>query len=424
MDDATRASLEAAIAAGFDAQIETTRRLVAVPSVRGAEGPAQDLMADELRRRGYAVDDWTVPADELKHLEGWGPLETPSGAVRSVVGTRQAAGDGRSLILQGHVDVVPAGPLEMWTHPPFDPVVKDGFMYGRGACDMKSGLIAALYALDALQAVGLRPRGRVHVQSVIEEESTGLGALATLARGYRADACLIPEPTAGALNRAQVGVLWFRLKVRGRPTHVAYAGEGANAIMAAFHLLQALEGLEAEWNERARTAPHFAAVDHPLNFNAGIIRGGDWASSVPAWCDVDCRIAVLPGWSLDAAKAEIERTVAAAASTHAFLKEHPPEVVWSGFQSEGFAFADDATEAAVAQAAAAAYGVNTVPERIMTALTDTRFYGLYYGIPAFCFGPKGEWIHGFDERVDLDSVRKTTLFIALFVAAWCGVEAI
>ncbi len=424
MDDATRTRLEAAIEAAFPAQIETTGRLVAVPSVRGAEGPAQDLVADELRRRGFAVDDWTVPADELKHLPGWGPLETLSGAVRSVVGTRQGTGDGRSLILQGHIDVVPAGPLDMWTHPPFEPVVQDGFMYGRGACDMKSGLIAAIYALDALEAVGLRPKGRIHVQSVVEEESTGLGALATLARGYRADACFIPEPTAGALNRSQVGVLWFRLKVRGRPTHVAYAGEGSNAIMAAFHLLQALQGLEVAWNERAKTAPHFDGVDHPLNFNPGIIQGGDWASSVPAWCEVDCRIAVLPGWSLDDAKAEIERTVAEAAAAHAFLREHPPEVVWSGFQAEGFTFENDAVEAVLGRAAAAAYGVNAVPDRIMTALTDTRFYGLYYGIPAFCFGPRGEWIHGFDERVDLDSVKKTTLTIALFVAEWCGVDVV
>lgn len=423
LDQATRSRLEEAIDAAFDDQIATTRRLVQIPSLRGAEGPAQDLMADLMRRRGYAVDDWTVAADALRDQPGWGPLETASGLVRSVVGTRQGAGDGRSLILQGHVDVVPAGPLEMWTHPPFAAVVADGCMYGRGACDMKSGLVAILYALDALDAVGLKPRGRLHVQSVIEEESTGLGALATLARGYRADGCLIPEPTGASLNRAQVGVLWFRLKVRGRPAHVADAGDGANAIMAAYHLLQALQGLETAWNERARTAVQFASVDHPIHFNAGLIKGGDWASSVPAWCDVDCRIAVLPGWSLADCRAEIERTVAAAAASHPFLAECPPEVVWSGFLAEGYTFANAAMEAAIATAAAQVYGVDDVPERIMTGLTDTRFYGLYHGIPATCFGATGSWIHGFDERVDLGSVRQLTLFLALYVAAWCGVEA-
>lgn len=422
MDEATRARIEAAVEAAFGDQIETTRRLVAIPSTRGAEGPAQDFMATELARRGYVVDDWTVAADELRGEPGWGPLETETGFVRSVVGTRKGHGDGRSLILQGHVDVVPAGPLDMWRHPPFAGVVEDGFMYGRGACDMKSGLVAILYAVDALAAAELRLLGRIHVQSVIEEESTGLGALATLARGYRADGCLIPEPTGATLNRSQVGVLWFRLKVRGRPAHVAYAGDGANAIFAAYHLLQALQGLEVAWNERAKDAPHFGDLEHPINFNAGIIQGGDWASSVPAWCNVDCRIAVLPGWSLDACRAEIERTVADAAAVHPFLAESPPEIEWNGFLAEGYTFADAGMEAVLGRAAAQVYGRNAVPERAMTGLTDTRFYGLYHGIPAFCFGPTGSWIHGFDERVELDSVKKLTLFLALYVAEWCGIE--
>ena len=99
-------------------------------------------------------------------------------------------------------------------------------MYGRGACDMKSGTIGALYALDAIKAAGLRPTARIHFQSVIEEESTGVGALSTLQRGYRADACFIPEPTSGRMVRSQVGVIWFRLKVRGHPVHVFEAGSG------------------------------------------------------------------------------------------------------------------------------------------------------------------------------------------------------
>ena len=156
-----------------------------------------------------------------------------------MVGTyRPATNAGKSLILQGHCDVVPAGPLDMWETPPFSPVVKDGRMYGRGACDMKSGTIGALYALDAIKAAGLagRPRGFTF-RSVIEEESTGVGALSTLQRGYRADACFIPEPTGGKMVRSQVGVIWFRLKVRGFPVHVFEAGSGSNAIMAAYHLI-------------------------------------------------------------------------------------------------------------------------------------------------------------------------------------------
>jgi len=319
--------------------------------------------------------------------------------------------------------VVPAGPLDMWRTPPFQPVVKDGWLHGRGAGDMKSGTIAALYALDALKAAGLAPKGRIHLQSVIEEESTGLGALSTLHRGYRADACLIPEPTDGRLYRAQVGVVWFRLKVRGLPVHVAHAGTGSNAIKAAYHLIQALEGLEAEWNERARTHPAFAGVPHPLNFNPGIIKGGDWASSVPAWCDVDCRIAILPGWKVADAQAEIVACVETAARTHPFLAENPPQVVWSGFLSPGYELTGAAESEAMLAAAYRAVCGGALEEAASTALTDTRFYGLDYGIPAFCFGARAENIHGFNERVELESLKKVTKTIALFIAGWCGVEA-
>ena len=231
----------------FDRQLETTKQFSSIPSTRGAEGPCQDMMHDLLRERGYEVDDWRINVDDLKDLRGFAPIDHDFSRARTVVGTyRPAREAGRSLILQGHCDVVPAGPLDMWDTPPFSPAVKDGWLYGRGAGDMKSGTIAALYALDALRAATLKPTARIHFQSVIEEESTGVGALSTVQRGYRADCCFIPEPTNGKLVRSQVGVIWFRLKVRGKPAHVYEAGIGANAIKAAYHLVQALEVLEEE----------------------------------------------------------------------------------------------------------------------------------------------------------------------------------
>ncbi|ABQ35961.1 ArgE/DapE family deacylase [Bradyrhizobium sp. BTAi1] len=407
----------------FDHQLATTSDFVAIPSTRGAEGPCQDMFGDLLRMRGYEVDDWHIELDALKDMRGYGPIEHDFSKARSVVGTyRPATTAGRSLILQGHCDVVPAGPLEMWETPPFSPVIRDGRMYGRGACDMKSGTIGALYALDAIKAAGFKPTARIHVQSVIEEESTGVGALSTLQRGYRADACFIPEPTSEKMVRSQVGVIWFRLKVRGFPAHVFEAGIGANAIQASYHLIHALEKLEAEWNERAKSDRHFKTLNHPINFNPGIIRGGDWASSVPAWCDVDCRIAVLPGWSIKDCQNEILACVAAASRDHRFLSNNPPVVEWSGFLSEGYELTDSAEpEAAFGRAFNAVYG-GEVQDLVFTALTDTRFYGLNYNIPSLCFGAAGAAMHGFNEYVDLASLRQATKTMALFVADWCGVE--
>lgn len=423
-DAATCRAIRDAVAEAMPAQTEFLADLTRVPSVRGQEGPALDLVAGALGAHGMAVDDWTVPVDELSGQPGFCRAAGEVPSVRSVVGThRPAQARGRSLILQGHLDVVPPGPEGMWTTPPFEPVLRDGWMHGRGAGDMKAGVSANLFALAALARAGVAPAAQVHLQAVVEEESTGLGALATLARGYRADCALIPEPTAHGLVRAQVGVLWFRLEVAGRPVHAAEAGQGANAIDAAWHVIGALREMEARWNAAAAADPLYGGVAHPLNFNPGRISGGDWASSVPAWCHADCRMGLLPGADVDEAKAEIEATVAEAARGHPFLSAHPPRVVWNGFEAEGYVL-DHAgpAEAALAGAYRQVFGEDGPEDRIWTALTDTRFYGLYHGIPGVCFGPRAEGIHGFDERVDLGSLQQCTETIALFVAAWCGLE--
>jgi acetylornithine deacetylase len=424
-----RQAIVAAVQDGFARQVEFLSDLTAIRSRRHCEGAALDFMAGALRTRGWAVDDWSVPTRNLRDEPGFADCAGEVPEVRSVVGTLLGRGEGgsegRSLILQGHVDVVPEGPEAMWQTPPYAPEVRDGWMHGRGAGDMKAGKVAALFAVDALRRAGFAPGGRLHYQSVIEEESSGLGALAVLARGYRAECAFIPEPTDLGLVRAQVGAIWFRLKVRGRPAHVAYAGTGSSAITAAMHLVQALQEMEAAWNAEAAGHPWYEDIERPLTFNAGKIRGGDWASSLPAWCDVECRMGVLPGDDVAVRKAQIEAVVAKASRAHPFLCDTPPEIVWSGFQADGYVLEGaEAPEAALRAAHEAAVGAPGPEERIWSALTDTRFYGLYHGIPALCYGPKADSVHGFDERVELDSVQRCTEVIALFIAEWCGLRAL
>jgi len=165
-------------------------------------------------------------------------------------------------------------------------------------------------------------------------------------------------------------------------------------------------------------------VKHPINFNPGIIKGGDWASSVPAWCDLDCRIAVLPGWSIVDHQAEIVACVEAAAKKHPFLAQNPPVVEWSGFLSEGYELTGAGESETVLRSAYETVYGGPMKELAFTALTDTRFYGLNAGIPSLCFGATAEAMHGFNERVEIESLRRTTRAIALFAAEWCGVEAV
>ncbi len=408
----------------FDELVDFTGELVKFPSLYGAEATAQDFMAGELRGRGFEVDRWAIDEAAIRHLPGFSPPVRTYDEAWNVVGVRRAAAPkGRSLILNGHIDVVPEGPVEMWSTPPYEPHLEGGWLQGRGGGDMKAGLGTALYALAALERAGYRPAADVTLQSVIEEECTGNGALACLARGYRADAALIPEPMDEAVITAQVGVIWFQVAVRGTPVHVATAGTGANAIEAAYRLVEALHGLEARWNADQTRYPEFADVDHPINLNVGKIAGGDWASSVPAWCTFDVRVGLYPGVDLMEARGEIEAAVRDAARADPFLANAPPEVRFQGFQAEGYVLSGaEEPMAVLGQAHREVFGT-ALEGTVMLGTTDARFFGLYAGIPALVYGPKALNIHGFDERVELESMRGVTQSIALFVADWCGLEA-
>ncbi|WP_343211879.1 ArgE/DapE family deacylase (plasmid) [Aliisedimentitalea scapharcae] len=430
MQDDLNTNLCNAVDAAFDQQVQFLSDLTAHPSIRGNEQSAQAFMATTLSERGYELDRWQIDVAEISHLPGFSPVIGDYEDAVNVVGThRSRTQSGRSLILNGHIDVVPAGPLDMWDSPPFEPRVEDGWLYGRGGGDMKAGLASNLFALDALAACGLAPGGDVFVQSVVEEECTGNGALACLARGYAADAALIPEPFSEHLVTAQLGVIWFQVHLRGRPTHVAYAGSGANAIEAAFPLIRALHEMEHRWNAAEHRPADYAHMDHALNLNLGKIEGGDWTSSVPAWAVFDVRMAIFPGQSIEAAKTEIEQVILDAARDNDFLRNSLPEIVYHGFHAEGYALSQDSSAkaqsaiAALDQAHQAATGEALVREAI-TATTDARFFGLYADTPALVYGPRAEAIHGFNERVELESMRRVTKATAMFIADWCGVETI
>jgi len=422
-DDRLNQRLLDAVDAGFDEEIRFLADITRIPSLRGEEATAQDVMARAYADRGLSVDRWKVEVDKIRHLPGFSPVAVSYENAWNVVGAHRArtpegGTPGRSLILNGHIDVVPTGPLDMWATPPFVPVVRNGWMHGRGAGDMKAGLAANLFAMDALARCGLAPAGDVYLQSVIEEECTGNGALACLERGYRGDAAIIPEPMAEQLMLAQVGVIWFQVKVRGRPAHVAVAGSGANAIEACYPIMQALHRLEHTWNERGH--PAFTGHAHPINFVVSRIEGGDWTSSVPAWSTFDMRISLFPGQSIEQVRAEVEACVAAAAAADPYLSANPPQVIYHGFMAEGWELpAGTEAQAVLARCHGLVTG-KPLETTASTGTTDARFFGLYAGIPTLVYGPTAERIHAFDERVEIESVRRVTQTIALFIAQWCG----
>ncbi len=398
-------------------------RLVREPSPLGQEHGALDVMADAFAGLGLAPR--RVPVEPaLAEQPFWSPPLIDYAGRENVVAVHRPAGParGRSLLLQGHVDVVPEGAADLWTTPPFAPAIRDGRMYGRGAADMKAGLAAMVGALFALRRAGLQPASEVQLAAVIEEECTGNGALAVMHALPRPDACLIPEPGPGvsALYTAEVGVIWAWVTVTGRPAHVRDAQAGVSAIEAAMVVAEHFRGFETVLNRAERRHPAFAQANHPINVNIGSLSGGEWTSSVPTRAKLGVRVGVMPGQPAAAAQAEIAQLVAEAGADPR-LRGAKLALSYAGFVAEGCVFpAVQAISRTVAAQHRRVTG-EAVPHYDATGLTDARHYALS-GIEATCYGPDGDNIHGIDESVGLASLHQTTQVLALVVADWCGLE--
>jgi acetylornithine deacetylase len=410
----------AAIAAEGQAMEELLVRLVEAPTLLGDESPGQAIMRRAFEELGLAPVEVPLDPEAIRGHPGASPFSWNVDGKANVVAAWEPVepADGRSLVLNGHVDVVSPGPAWMWSSPPFTARRDGDWLYGRGAGDMKAGLAAIVGAVRGLKALGVSPRARVELQSVVEEECSGNGALACVVAGHTADAAIVTEPTSLAIQNSQVGVLWFQVAVAGRPAHAGDAPEGQNAIEATFPVVRALRELESTLNVDP-PAP-YDAYPHPINLNVGEIRGGDWPSTVAAEAVTRCRLALYPDGDVEDLKRKIEETVAAAAAEPA-LADFVVEVRYDGFACRGYTLDRDAP--LVASLSAAGERVTGAEPAVFgsTATTDARNFQLYGDCPALCLGPHAEGVHGVDERVFLPSMVQTAQVLGMFIRDWCGV---
>ena len=421
-------ALRAAILAAADAQagdgVALLSGLVRHRSLLGEEHGALDAMAAAYDGLGLEPRRVPVNADALAGAPGFSPPLIPySGRDNVVAVHRPLAAAGRSLMLQGHVDVVPEGAADLWTTPPFEPAVRDGRMYGRGAGDMKAGLASIVMAVRALHAAGMQPAAQLQLAAVIEEECTGNGALAVMHALPMPDACLIPEPGPGypALYVAEVGVVWAWVTVTGRPVHVREAHAGISAIQAAAIVAEAFAAYEAAANRAERRHPAFAADNHPINVNIGTFEGGEWTSSVATRARLGVRVGVMPGQSCHAVRAEVEALVARTAADDR-LRGARLSVEFKGFMADGCTFPAEQPIAQLVSAQHEALTGEALRHYAAAGLTDARHYMLDGRTQATCYGPDAQNIHGIDESVGLDCVLQTTKVLALTIAGWCGLE--
>ncbi|MEX2291365.1 MAG: ArgE/DapE family deacylase [Mycobacteriales bacterium] len=421
--DLPRGVADALAAVDAGALVQLVQELVALPTVTGsaAESEGQHALERRLRAAGMDTDLWSIDLAATLADPDFPGLEAPRTQAWGLVGSWGGTGDGPVVVLNGHLDVVPAGAADLWTVGPWEGTVRGGRVFGRGACDMKGGLACQVLAVQALRQAGVRLRGRVQLQSVVGEEDGGLGTFATLRRGHRGDLAVICEPTAGGLVTASAGALTFRLTVPGRSVHASMRLEGVDAVEKYLLVHSALRRLEAARNREAH--PLMAGYLLPYPLSVGTVRAGDWPSSVPDVLVAEGRLGVALDEPVEQARVALETAVAQVCAEDPWLSAHPVGVEWFGGQfASSSAPPGSAVERLVSDAHAHLQGERPVVHGVPYG-SDQRLLSGLGGIPTVLYGPGDiRQAHGPDESVPVDELVRVTQALVLVVAGGCGVE--
>jgi len=389
-----------------DEAVTTLADLIRIPSVGGSQAESEIVhhVARLLQAEGIEIDLWPIPVAELAARPDFPGMEVARaeawGLVARLPGTDPSA---KKIMLNGHLDVVPPGERSTWSDDPFSGRITGGHVFGRGACDMKGGFVAALHTVLALHRSGTRLPGDVLLAAVIGEEDGGLGTYAMLARGWSADACVIPEPTALDVLAANGGALTFRLRVPGLAAHACARTSGVSAVEKFQLIFPVLRALEDSRNRTVDPMMRRWDIAYPLEI--GTVRAGDWASTVPDLLVAEGRFGVALDEPVPAARAEFERTVAAACADDPWLKEHPVTVEWWGGQ-----FASGRCPSGsdlVRRVLAAHTGAHDTEEPAVVGApygSDLRLLTAA-GIPAVQYGPGDGYGHCPDEKVSIAQVH-------------------
>lgn len=382
----------------------------------GNEAPAQHWVAERMQKLGMEVDLFDALPGRPNAVGVW-------------KGTR----GGRSVILNGHIDVAEVRQRALWARDPFDPVVEGRTMYGRGTSDMKSALAAYLFVVQQLQAAGVRLRGDVIIQSVMGEEAGEPGTRACTERGSRADFAIVGEATRARQVLAAVGTMNLRITIRSPYTlhlharrlalHAGGGLEGANCLekMAA-RIIPALNDLEREWTvfKRHPVIPPAQTLINPF-----AIRGGGNPFFLPDECTLHVIVLYLPSESSDEVRRQVEDQIRRVAELDPWLRKYPPQVEWDPAEYPiAFLPSDvDPEHPGVRTLLEAGGEVMGEPIQIgggRGAICDSGWIA-QGGTPTVVWGP-GDiyWAHRIDERVDLDDVLAYAKVLALFLLRWCG----
>jgi acetylornithine deacetylase len=406
--------------ANRDKAIKFLRDILSIPSVTGDEGKIQAFLSDYLQEVGLEVDMWESDWEALKKHPGYIPVDRGYEGRPNIVATWKGTGGGRSLLLNGHTDVIPVGNGEGWSDDPWSAKVKDGRIYGRGSCDMKSGVASHILAVELLKSAGIRLKGDVLVDIVIDEEISGNGTLDTVIRGYKADAGISGETSGLAVQPACIGRIWFEIEIQGKAVGIQRRYQGVSGIELGYKITKAVEVLEAK---------RVAAVKHPLYPNAidalpcmiGAFHSGNFPSSFPATCLLKGSMATVPGENHEGVKHSLVDHIAKVAVEDPWMKDHPPRVRFVGYDAQA---SEIPVNHLIVQTVSKNYiEVTGRPPEISgrQGAADTRFLNLYGNTPTVIFGPGSTAVmHSDDEYVSIEDYVTAIKVMALSIYDWCG----
>jgi len=400
--------------------------LVRIPSVSGEELAVQKRLSQEFERMDLNPEMFYPDEKKLRKHKDF--FETTSFVKYgyedrpNVAGILKGTAEGRSICLSGHVDVVSPEPLDQWTRDPWSGDVIDGELHGRGAGDMKAGVAAMLFAVKAIQENEIKLKGDVQVETTIEEEDGGVGGVLYM-RTVRpkTDAAFVPEPSAHTITVASAGVMYFRVIALGVPAHAATAHFGVNSIQKMMPIAKAIQALHED--RQARISYEYAETDPRMKgrattINIGIIKAGDWPSTVPGSCMIECRIGFPPGETNEDVMKQVEDAVKRAAEEDDWLKENPPIIEWFGWKARPHEIDPNNDFVQLVRRSVNELVGHETAFIGGSAGLDTRFF-VHNGIPALTCGPLAERIHSFDEVVNIESTIVTSQIIAKTLLDWC-----
>jgi acetylornithine deacetylase len=419
MSEARNKILET-VDAGRDKAIKFLQEIVAIPSVTGDEGRIQTFLSGYLQKLDLVVDVWESDWEALKTHPGYIPVDRGYEGRPNIVATWKGTGGGRALLLNGHTDVIPVGKGEGWSDNPWSAAVKDGRLYGRGSCDMKSGVASHILAVEFLKNADLRLKGDVLINIVIDEEVSGHGTLDTVIRGYKADAGISGETSGLAVQPACIGRIWFEIEIQGKPAGIQRRYQGVSGIELGYKITKAVEALEAK---RVATVKHplYPKPIDALPCMIGAFHSGSFPSSFPATCLLKGSMATVPGEDHEGVKRSLVEHIARAAAEDPWLKDHPPKVRFVGYDAQA---SEIPVKHPIVETVSRNYTEVTGRQPEISGrqgAADTRFLNLYGNTPTVIFGPGSTAVmHSDDEYVSIDDYLAAIKVMALSIYDWCG----